>query len=150
MSIIDYLYQSSIIKRQSLIINTIHIIVINAVPKCHRLMTDHKMSSLIRPQNAVDLWPTAFWGSAIVACGNIGSSTLKAPSNRVVAPVSQRDGGRFQKWKSCNDLIFFVSSHLYMILCLKSFKLLITFTFPPVLLVLIYLTLLAIILWFEV
>lgn len=42
-------------------------------------------------------------GSAIVACGNIGSTPLKEPSTRVVDPVSQRDGGRHQKWKSCND-----------------------------------------------
>ena len=74
------------INHQSLIINTIHIIVINAVPKCHRLMTDHKMSSLIRPQNVI-INPTpicrrsltdGILGSAIVACGNIGSTTLKA------------------------------------------------------------------------
>ena len=94
------------INHQSLIINTIHIIVINAVPKCHRLMTDHKMSSLIRPQKCSRSLTDCIFGSAIVACGNIGSTTLKAPSIRVADPVSQRDGGRFQKWKSYNDSHF--------------------------------------------
>ncbi len=36
------------------------------------------------------------------------------PITRVVDPVSQRDGGRFQKMKSCNDYIFWCRIHEIM------------------------------------